>query len=263
MRTRTKLIGFALVVSAGAAALAVVDGGPAAATRSADAAPPQAQETPRTIPTPPDSATLPPGVKPRHPTGMTAAEAIAAAEGATQGPLQPLPFNHRFHTEELLMQCEYCHGRTDVSPVAALPPVELCMGCHRIVGANLEPIQRLRGYWERKEPVPWVRVHKLPDFVQFVHEAHLRSNVDCEECHGRVQDMDRVYKVHSLKMGWCLSCHMGQGEKTDVATDRLLVEEFPPPEIPPGRQAVGLYPRRISEQYGAHRAPIDCTACHY
>jgi hypothetical protein len=263
MTTRTKLVGVALAVASGLGALIATRGGPPGAASVADAATPQAQEAGRTVPMAPDSASLPPGVKPRHPTGMTAAEAIAAHDSATRGPLQPIPFNHRFHTEELLMQCDYCHGRTGLSPVAVVPPVELCMGCHRIVGAQLEPIQRLRGYWERKEPIPWVRIHKLPDFVQFPHEAHIRSQVDCEECHGKVQDMDRVYQVNSLKMGWCLNCHMGKGETTDVATDRLLVEKFPPPEIPGGRQAVGLYPRRIDEQYAAHRAPIDCTACHH
>ncbi|MDT8436974.1 MAG: cytochrome c3 family protein [Gemmatimonadota bacterium] len=206
---------------------------------------------------------LPPGIVPRTPTGQTAAEAIAAHMAAADGPEQPIPFSHRFHAQELVMQCEYCHVGTEISQAAVLPPVELCMGCHRIVGAQLEPIQRLRGYWEREEPVPWERIYKVPDFVQFPHEAHVRSQVDCAECHGEVENMDRVYKFSSLKMGWCLDCHWQEGEPTDVATDRLLVEKFPPPQSPGGRQPAGLYPRDIDQQYGANRAPIDCSACHY
>jgi hypothetical protein len=202
-------------------------------------------------------------IKPREATGQTADEAVAAHESATEGPLQPIPFNHRFHSQELAMQCEYCHGGTEISPIAVLPAVELCMGCHRIVGANLEPIQRLRGYWDSGQPVPWERVYKVPDFVQFPHEAHIRSQVDCEECHGKVEEMDRVYKSASLKMGWCLECHMQPGEETDVATDRLLVEQFPPPETPDERQPIGLYPRRLDQRYAARRGPIDCFVCHY
>jgi hypothetical protein len=202
-------------------------------------------------------------IKPRNPTGQTADEAIAAHQNATEGPEQPIPFNHRFHSQELLMQCEYCHGGTDQSAIAVVPAVDLCMGCHRIVGANLEPIQRLRGYYDSGEPVPWERVYKVPDFVHFPHRAHIRSQVQCEECHGPVEEMDRVYQYSSLKMGWCLDCHWGPGEDTDVATDRLLTEQYPAPPTPDGRQPVGLYPRRLDEQYGANRAPIDCFACHH
>jgi hypothetical protein len=198
-----------------------------------------------------------------QPTGMTAQEAIDAHVNATAGPEQPIPFNHRFHSQELNMQCAYCHGGTQASPVATIPPVQVCMGCHLIVGSQLAPIQQLREMWNNDQPVQWERVHKLPDFVQFPHEAHIRNEVACSECHGAVEEMDRVSQVQSLKMGWCLACHMGEGQESDYATDRLIAEQFPPPPMPEGRQPVGLYPRRIDEQYGASRAPIDCTACHY
>lgn len=197
------------------------------------------------------------------PTGMTAQEAIEAHASATEGPEQPIPFNHRFHTQELGMQCAYCHGGTQSSAVAAVPPVELCMGCHRIVGAQLDPIQQLQGYWERSEPIPWEQVYKVPEFVQFPHNAHLRNDLACAECHGPVEEMDRVYKFSSLKMGWCLECHMGEGQESDYATDRLLAREFPPPQPPQPGQPVGLYPRTIDVEYGASRGPIECTACHY
>lgn len=196
-------------------------------------------------------------------TGQTAAEAIAAHENATEGPEQPIPFNHRFHVREIGMQCAYCHDGVQVSPMAPIPSVDLCMGCHRIVGSQHEAIQDLRGYYERGEPVPWERVYKVPDFAHFPHNAHLRNEIACSECHGPVEDMDRVYKYSSLKMGWCLACHMGEGQETDYATYRTLVEKYPPPQPPEGGQPVGLYPRTIDQQYAANRGPIDCTACHY
>ena len=195
--------------------------------------------------------------------GMTAVEAIEAHAAATDGPVQPIPFNHRFHVQEIGMQCAYCHGGTESSPVATMPAVATCMGCHLIVGAQLEPIQDLRGYWNSDEGIPWERVYKLPDFVQFPHDAHIRNDLACAECHGAVEEMDRVSKASSLKMGWCLACHMGEGEESDYATDRLLAQQFIPPPLPEGRQPIGLYPRSIDTKYGASRGPIDCLACHY
>jgi len=254
MTSRHRLFAVAALAVAGLSVAFLVFGG---GTQEATGQESQSATTPQEAPVRVDP------IKPRNPTGQTADEAIAAHMNATEGPEQPIPFNHRFHSQELLMQCEYCHGGTDQSAIAVIPPVDLCMGCHRIVGATLEPIQRLRGYYESREPVPWERVYKLPDFVQFPHRAHIRSQIQCEECHGKVEEMARVYKYSSLKMGWCLDCHWAPGEDTDVATDRLLSEEYPAPPTPAGRQPVGLYPRRLDEQYGANRGPIDCTACHY
>lgn len=195
--------------------------------------------------------------------GQTAAEAIRSHETATQGPEQPIPFSHRFHVTELLMDCLYCHAGSERSEVAVVPALELCIGCHRVIGNELEPILRLREYWERGEPVPWVRVYKLPEFVQFPHRSHLRNAIPCQECHGQVEQMDRVYRANSLRMGWCLECHFGEPQEGDVATDHVLVGRFPPPEIPPERQPASLYPRRLEQRYAETRAPIDCFACHY
>jgi hypothetical protein len=197
------------------------------------------------------------------PTGMTAQEAIDAFYAATRGPDQPLPFNHRFHSTELQIECLYCHKGTDVSQTGVVPPTEICMGCHRIAGSGLDPIEELRGYWERGEPIPWKWVNKLPEYAQFQHAPHVLNNVDCAECHGPVEEMDRVYQWAPLTMGWCLECHRQPPAETDVATDYILTHRFPTPEMPEGRQPKGLYPVRISSEYGAWRGPIDCLACHY
>lgn len=182
---------------------------------------------------------------------------------ADRGPEQPIPFSHRFHVSELQIQCEYCHTGTRDLAVATMPPVGTCMGCHRTVGRGIEGIDSLRAYSERGEPIPWERVYKVPEFVQFTHRAHLRNEIECQECHGPVEEMDRIYKATSLGMGWCLSCHRDDPRPGDVATDVRLARDADVPETPAGRQDVGLYPRRISQGYGTSRAPDDCATCHY
>lgn len=194
------------------------------------------------------------------PAGMRAVALHARAE---QGPEQPIPFSHRFHVSDLQLDCAYCHTETRRAPVAEMPSLSVCMGCHQTVGSGLAAIDTLRAHWSREEQVPWQRIYKVPEFVQFKHQPHLRSNVACQECHGPVEEMDRVYKFSDLSMGWCLSCHREDPAASDVATDALLVEAADIHPTPEGRQPVGLYPRAISSAYASQRAPIDCAACHY
>lgn len=197
------------------------------------------------------------------PTGQTSEQAIVDHNTATRGPRQPIPFSHRFHVRELRIDCMYCHVGTESSDTGVVPSLEVCMGCHRTAGTGLDPIDDLRGHWERGEPVAWEWVNKVPDFVQFSHRVHVRTGVTCQECHGPVEEMNRVYQWAPLKMGWCLDCHRGDPRDTDVATDHILVRENPPPEIPEGRQPRSLYPIQLDTRYAHYRAPIDCLACHY
>ena len=81
------------------------------------------------------------------------------------------------------------------------------MGCHKLTRADKPEIQKLAGYFERNEPVPWVRVNKLPDYVKFNHKRHVKAGVQCMDCHGPVDKMEVYYQSPSLKMGWCVSCH--------------------------------------------------------
>lgn len=195
--------------------------------------------------------------------GETAERAIVDHNTATRGPRQPIPFSHRFHATELGIDCMYCHVGTERSETGVVPSLEVCMGCHRTAGTGLEPIEELRGYWDRGEPVRWVWVNKLPDFVQFPHQPHIRSGVTCQECHGPVEEMARVYQWAPLTMGWCLDCHRSEPRETDVATDYRLIREHPIPQIPEGRQPLSLYPIRIETGYGEYRGPIDCFVCHH
>ena len=88
------------------------------------------------------------------------------------------------------------------------------MNCHSTVGQDKEWVLVLKGYWERGEPIPWVKVHDLPDFVYYDHSAHLNARneqgepkVDCVDCHGDIANSSVVAVQHAFNMGWCLDCH--------------------------------------------------------
>lgn len=127
--------------------------------------------------------------------------------GANKGPQQPILFSHRIHATLNQMDCLYCHNGAANSQWANIPAVSSCMGCHKFSMTDRPEVQKLAGYWERGEQVPWVKVHYLPDHVKFNHKRHVRAGITCEQCHGPVKDMDVVYQYSSLKMGWCVDCH--------------------------------------------------------
>lgn len=133
---------------------------------------------------------------------LSRAQALAAPE-------QPIAFSHQTHTEAGV-QCLYCHPGALRSQVAGIPSVQKCMGCHTIIATDSPNIQAVTGYWERKEPIPWVRVNVQPDFVFFSHQAHLGASLNCETCHGDVGQMDVIQPVVKMDMGWCLNCHLEQ-----------------------------------------------------
>jgi hypothetical protein len=128
---------------------------------------------------------------------------------ALAAPEQPIAFSHQTHTQAGV-QCLYCHPGALRSQVAGIPSVQKCMGCHTIIATDSPTIQVVAGYWERQEPIPWVRVNVQPDFVFFSHQAHLGASLNCETCHGDVGQMDVVQPVVKMDMGWCLNCHLEQ-----------------------------------------------------
>ena len=127
--------------------------------------------------------------------------------GGGKGPEQPIHFSHKIHAGNLQMNCLYCHYGADKSPIANIPAVSVCMGCHKLAAVDRPEIKKLTGYWERGEVPPWAEVYRLPDHVKFNHKRHVKAGIQCDDCHGRVETMDVVYQYPSLKMGWCISCH--------------------------------------------------------
>jgi len=139
-------------------------------------------------------------------------------------PVQPIPFSHKIHAGANKIPCMYCHIYAENSRHAGVPNVKRCMGCHSIIRTDSPLIQKLASYWEKKEPIPWVKVYNLPDHVYFPHKRHVKAGVPCQRCHGDVATMDRITRqtvsfgipyarVSPLKMGWCIECHNNEAQK--------------------------------------------------
>ncbi len=150
--------------------------------------------------------------------------------GSDEGPQQPIAFPHPTHVEALGLDCTFCHRTVAEEPAASIPAVGLCMTCHQVVGDGKPEVEKLRAYAASEEPIDWVRVHRVPDHVRFVHEAHIRfftaadpvmyptASAVCSTCHGEVDKMVQVRQVESLKMGDCVNCHRDNDAPTDCTT---------------------------------------------
>ena len=129
------------------------------------------------------------------------------AAGTTDPMAQPIDFSHEHHVTEIGIDCQFCHAYARRGPVAGIPSVQRCAGCHQTVLSEQPEIVKVLEYWDNKEPIPWVRVHDLPDYVRFSHKPHIRAGVNCADCHGDVASMEAAVQAESLSMGWCLDCH--------------------------------------------------------
>lgn len=170
-------------------------------------------------------------------------ERVAYGAVGSEGVLeQPIEYSHKLHAGKLGIECQYCHFNARRSIHAGIPTTETCMNCHKLVPTEgrseraQADLAKLKEHYESGEPIPWVKVHDLPDFVHFTHKRHVQGGVECQECHGELQnDMTVAVRVGELTMGWCLNCH----------------ESHP----------------KVDENYGAHaelrRAEMkDCWTCH-
>ena len=147
--------------------------------------------------------------------------------GFNEGPDQPIAFPHTTHVQELGLDCTFCHRNVTKGAAATIPAVGLCMTCHKTVGDGLPEVEKLRAAFDAGEPIDWIRVHRVPDHVHFVHEAHIRffteqndipASAVCSTCHGDVGSMTKVKQVRSLKMGDCVDCHRNFDAPTDCTT---------------------------------------------
>lgn len=197
-----------------------------------------------------------------------AATLLSAYSGASssQGfaPEQPIAFPHSRHVGEVGMNCIYCHFAAYKSPDPGMPAVSTCLGCHNLaaVGPNRPAVagrparksteiqKLLDGYSTSgmnppKRPIPWVRIHKVPEYVHFPHMRHVNAGVTCQTCHGQIQRMDRVYQASSLNMGWCVNCHV---------TGYRLAQ---------GITLAGYKPTPQDSAAPPKKARYDCAVCHY
>ena len=164
--------------------------------------------------------------------------------GLGNAPPQPIAFPHTVHVAENNIQCEFCHRNVTKGAPATVPAVETCLFCHKDIDGGTvnaqEEINKVRTAFDTDTPIDWARVHRLPDHVRFIHEAHIRYFTDetigvkygingeelsespdvaqtCTICHGDVANKEVVQPKtgQSLKMGTCLDCHRVNNAPTD------------------------------------------------
>ncbi|OFY67627.1 MAG: hypothetical protein A3H98_00130 [Bacteroidetes bacterium RIFCSPLOWO2_02_FULL_36_8] len=139
---------------------------------------------------------------------------FASGLGLQEGyqPEQPIAFSHKTHAGVYKINCVYCHNGVEKSKHALIPDVQTCMNCHAGIRkgekfGKMEISKILDAYKEGK-PLAWVKIHNLPDHVYFNHAQHVKvGKVDCQSCHGKVEEMEQIKQVNTLSMGWCIDCH--------------------------------------------------------
>ena len=202
--------------------------------------------------------------------------------GVDQGyqPVQPIAFSHKIHAGENKVDCQYCHSSAKHSKHSGIPSVNVCMNCHKNIaevaeGTEVEyngvvlrkneldkEIQKIYDaagwdaenleYTGETKPIKWIRIHNLPDHVNFVHAQHVTvAGVDCKQCHGPVEEMDEMYQYSPLTMGWCIDCH----RETNVDLK--------------GNPYYEKIHKQLAEKYGtkevtiAQLGGIECGKCHH
>jgi len=139
--------------------------------------------------------------------------AIRLGHSKDYSPQQPIKFPHDLHAGTLQINCLYCHAGAERSKTAGIPPVSTCMNCHKGIQAGETPegtaeIQKIYAAYENNKPIQWIKIHNLPDHVFFSHAQHVAvGKIQCQTCHGPVEQMKQVYQYASLSMGWCINCH--------------------------------------------------------
>ena len=117
---------------------------------------------------------------------------------------QPLPYSHKTHLK-MGLKCAECHTMPGTGEAATFPAESKCMQCHVSVKKESPHIQKLSEFAKKNEPVPWIRIYKLPEFVWFSHKAHAKA--ECARCHGAVAERDVITKEKPIDMNTCMGCH--------------------------------------------------------
>jgi len=197
--------------------------------------------------------------------------------GVDQGyqPVQEIHFSHKIHAGDNGIDCKYCHSSARVSKTSGIPSLNVCMNCHKSIyeyNGETSPeytkefydgeIQKLyaaagwndadQKYNGEPSPVKWTRIHNLPDFVYYNHSQHVTvAGIECQTCHGPVEEMEVMYQHAPLTMGWCLDCHKTRSVNVkDNAYYTKIHEE-------------------LSKKYGveeltpAQMGGLECGKCHY
>ncbi len=122
-------------------------------------------------------------------------------------PDQPIAFSHKLHAGQMAIDCQFCHVGVSKGRQATIPSVNICMNCHAVARKDKPEIIKLTKYYEEGKPLPWKRIHKVPDYAYFNHSVHVNKGIDCASCHGDLKEMEKVGQVKSFTMTACLDCH--------------------------------------------------------
>lgn len=128
-------------------------------------------------------------------------------DGIGYAPEQPIKFSHKLHAGDMRIDCKYCHIGTEKGRHALVPSTNICMNCHTIARKDKPEIIKLTKYFTEGKPIPWKRIHKVPDYAYFNHSVHVNKNIDCQNCHGKIENLETVEQVKSWTMATCLNCH--------------------------------------------------------
>ena len=190
-------------------------------------------------------------------TAKTAIDGLYSV-GVQQGyaPAQPIAFSHALHAGQYEIACQYCHTGVEIGKSANIPSANICMNCHthiQNVGGKegISPeIQKIYNAVDNNQPIEWVRVHNLPDLAYFNHAQHVAvGGVECQTCHGPIQEMEVVGQHSSLTMGWCIDCH----RQTEIATEGNVYYD----------KLVQLHSTSKDALKVKDIGGLECAKCHY
>ncbi|KAA0224738.1 MAG: cytochrome c3 family protein [Armatimonadetes bacterium] len=169
---------------------------------------------------------------------------------------QPAPFSHKHHFEQLGIHCKYCHTQVEDARFAGVPATETCMTCHSQIWTNSPLLEPVRSSYAKGEPIRWNRITNAPDFVYFNHSVHIAKGVSCFTCHGRVDQMNLMYKENAFEMKWCLNCHRNPEQFV-----RPKAEIYNPNYAP--SQDHAALGRELVKTLGIEKEQIqNCSVCH-
>ncbi|WP_375559543.1 c-type cytochrome [Bernardetia sp. OM2101] len=173
--------------------------------------------------------------------------------GVQQGyaPTQPIKFSHKLHAGFYEIDCKFCHSGVEKGKSAVIPSANVCMNCHGELRRGSPEIQKIYNAIEKNEPIQWVRVHNLPDLSYFNHSQHVKvGGIECQTCHGEIQEMEVVQQVSLLTMGWCVNCHRewDVNAKGNDYYDNLIKLH----------NSTSKEPLKVEDIGG-----LECSKCHY
>jgi len=171
---------------------------------------------------------------------------------------QPVEFSHKHHVGDDGIDCRYCHTSVDKAASAGMPSTHTCMTCHSQIWNDSPLLEPVRESFRTGKPLPWTRVHDLPDFAQFNHSIHVKKGVGCVSCHGRVDEMPMMWKEKPLTMEWCISCHRNP-EKHLRPRERVYDMAWDPHK---NQKDVGA--KLLKEYHILSKFQLtNCSTCHY